>query len=176
MMGHNETKQGHIPTITLFVALLNAIILLTLAGVVSGLRQEVGAIRQDVLTLEDLTRYVAPVKSPADFLDEKCTSCHADRRFLAVHGSATEVSQVLQKMESLPDAHISVGDRDKIHNALLLMKCQTCHSEEIFNRMAALNQKERQLSVLRMWEHSGTNMSRQELLEILKAYDQIQGF
>lgn len=176
MLAHNEAKSGHIPTITLFVALINAIILLTLAGVVSGLRQEVSAIRQDVLTLEDLARYVAPVKSPADFLDEKCTSCHADRRYLAAHGSASQIQQVLQRMEALPDAHISVTDRDKIHNALLLMKCQTCHSEEIFNRMAALNQKERQLSVLKMWEHSGTNMSRQELLEILKAYDQIQGF
>lgn len=175
-MNDEPKPTSRIPSITLFVALLNAIILLTLAGVVGNLRRDVSAIRSDVLTLEDLARYTAPVKSPADFLDEKCTDCHADRRFLADHGGAAEVQQVLRRMESLPDAHITVGDRDKIHSALLLMKCQSCHTEEIFSRMAALNEKERQLSVLKMWESSGTTISRQELLEILKAYDQIQGF
>lgn len=175
-MNEEAKHVSRVPTITLFVVLLNAIIMLTLAGVINDLRHEVGAIRQDVLTLEDLARYVAPVKSPADFLDEKCTTCHADRRFLAEHGGPAEVQRVIQRMEALPDAHISVGDRDKIHGALLLMKCQRCHTEEIYNRMAALNPKERQASAMRMWEQSGTTMSREELLEILKAYDQIQGF
>lgn len=175
-MNEEPKTTSRIPSITLLVALLNAIILLTLAGVVDNLRQEVRAISDNVLTLEDMARYTAPVKSPADYLDEKCTDCHADRRFLAEHGGAAEVQYILQRMEALPDAHISVGDRDKIHGALLLMKCQSCHTEEIFSRMAALNQKERQLSVLKMWENSGTTMSREELLEILKAYDQIQGF
>jgi hypothetical protein len=175
-MSEETRPTGHIPTITLFVALLNVILLLTLAGVVSSVRQEVGAIRKDALTLDDLARYVAPVKSPADFLDEKCTTCHADRRFLAGHGGPAEIQRVIQRMEALPDAHISVGDRDKIHGALLLMKCQRCHTEDIYNRMAALNQKEREAMALRMWEKSGTTLSHEELLEILKAYDQIQGF
>ncbi len=175
-MNEDDKRPSRVPTIILFVALMNAIILLTLAGVVSNLRHEVTAMREDVLTLEDLARYVAPVTSPGEFLDEKCTSCHADRRFLAEHGGPAEVASVLQRMEALPDAHISVGDRDKIHSALLLMKCQRCHSEDIFNRMAALNKKERESTALKMWESSGTAMSRQELLEILKAYDQIQGF
>jgi hypothetical protein len=42
--------------------------------------------------------------------------------------------------------------------------------------MAALNKKERQEAVLHMWEKSDAAMSREELLDILKAYDQIQGF
>lgn len=175
-MSENSKGTNPIPSITLFVALLNAIILLTLAGVVGNMRQELGTLRGEIATLQEVSQNNVQVMTPSAILDEECTSCHADRRFLSEHGSAATIQRVLQRMEAMPDAHISITDRDKIHNALLLMKCQGCHSEEVFSRLATLNEKERQRTVLQMWEHSGTTMSRQELLDILKAYDQIQGF
>lgn len=175
MAESTEKRDTRLSAFTLFIVLLNVVLVIFLAQVTVGVRQQVETIQGQLRQMEELSRRAAPVRSPGDYLSEQCASCHSERRYLGEHGTAN-IQQLIDRMNTFPDAHISVGERDKIHGALLMMKCQHCHTDEIFGRLATLNKEERRRTVLRMWEHAETSMSRQEVMEILKAYEQIQGF
>jgi cytochrome c553 len=175
MVEHTEKQDSRLSAFTLFVVLLNAVLVIFLAQMTVGVRQQVATVQGKLLQIEELSRRVAPVRSPGDYLAEQCASCHSERRYLGEHGTGN-IQQLIDRMNALPDAHIGVGERNKIHGALLMMKCQRCHGDEVFSRLATLNKQERRTTVLRMWEHAETKLSRQEVMEILKAFEQIQGF
>jgi hypothetical protein len=175
MVEHTEKQNSRLSAFTLFVVLLNVVLVIFLAQMTVGVRRQVETVRGQLVMIEELSRRVVPVRSPGDYLSERCGSCHSERRYLGEHGTAN-IHQLIDRMNAFPDAHISVGERDKIHGALLMMKCQQCHGDEVFSQLATLNKQERKTTVLRMWEHAETKLSRQEVMEILKAYEQIQGF
>lgn len=171
-----DKKAPEISPVMLFILLLNAVLVIFLAQVVMDVRQDLQAARAELKDIEDLTRRVEPVRSPGDLLAEQCASCHSERRYLGELSSAASIGRFVEKMEALPDAHVSVKDRDMIHGALLMMKCQRCHTDEVFSRLAVLNKEERRRTVLRMWEHADTRMSRQEVMEILHACERVYGY
>lgn len=175
MAEQTEKRDTRVSALTLFVVLLNAVLVIFLAQVTVGVRQEVKTVQGKLLEIEELSRRVTPIRSPGDYLAEQCASCHSERRYLGEHGTSN-IQQLIDRMNAFPDAHIGVGERDKIHGALLMMKCQRCHTDEVFSRLAMINKQERKTTVLRMWEHSEAKLSRQEVMEILKAFEQIQGF
>jgi len=175
MVERTEKRDTRLSAFTLFVVLLNVMLVIFLAQMTVGVRQQVATVQGQLVKMEELSRRAVPVRSPGDYLAERCASCHSERRYLGEHGTGN-IQQLIDRMNALPDAHISVGERDKIHGALMMMKCQQCHGDEVFSRLATLNKQERKTTVLRMWEHAETKLSRQEVMEILKAYEQIQGF
>ncbi|MEW5875751.1 MAG: hypothetical protein AB1752_11305 [Candidatus Zixiibacteriota bacterium] len=176
-MERSTTRRApEISPVMLFILLLNAVLVIFLAQVVIETRRDLQAARVQLQEIEDLSRRVEPVRSPGDYLAEQCASCHSERRYLGEHGDAASVSALIRQMEAFPDAHVSVEQTDKIQGALLMMKCQRCHTDEVFSALAALNAEERRRTVLRMWEHADTRMSRQEVLDILHACERVYGY
>ena len=174
-MERTAKRDTKLTAFTLFIALLNAVLVIFLAQMTVNVRQQVSGLEKQLDRIEDLSQHVQQVRSPGEYLEERCGTCHTERRYLGASG-VTDAEKLIERMNAFPDAHIAVEERDNLYGALKMMKCQRCHTDEVFSRLAMLNSKEHSTTILRMWEHAGTELSRQEVVEALKAFERLQEF
>ncbi len=162
--------------LTAFLAIVIAIVVVFLAQIVLDIRSELKEVKTALTTAQMETARRVGVE-PFSILEKRCVKCHSERRFLGVHASSFELKKIIDKMEKMPGARISVQERDRIHSALALLKCVHCHEEdEGLKKLEAMAPERQHEVVRRMKEKPEAKILPEEAKEILRAYREIQGF
>lgn len=162
-------------TLPLFLAIVTAIVVVFQSQLTMRLSSEIAELKSQITAVKPETRTTGGVR-PFAALEQQCTSCHSERRFMGMHGSASELENVVRHMESMPGAHLTPSDKDVIHGSLRLLQCTRCHDESVFQSLAALNIREQRATIERMTAKSGTAASEDEIQAIQRGFQSIQGF
>ena len=85
-----------------FLTVLNAILTLLLCGLVRDTRQDVNALLEVLATKQDLVNVRVPKLT--FFHEEKCTTCHTERKFSGEHNIRGQIERAVAHMGALPDA------------------------------------------------------------------------
>jgi hypothetical protein len=154
--------------VTLIVVVFVAQILIKMQDELSGLKAEIALLTQEPVTAVDFAPF-AP-------LDENCTQCHSERRFMGMHGSETDIQSIVDHMEMQADLALSPEDVDRVHAAMNLLKCAECHDEAALKKFAALNTSAQQKVLKRMETIPGSILANGDLSAIQRSVRTIQGF
>ncbi len=157
-----------------FLTILNALLILLLCGLVRDTRQELNELRTVLATKQDLVNVAAP--KLAFFHEEKCTSCHTERRFAGEHNVRGQIEQAVAHMRALPDAGFTDQDMAKIHSSLELLRCTQCHGADKLRTLAIKSPAERMRIIREMVGKPGSGITPDEVSQISRAYQQLLGF
>lgn len=157
-----------------FLTILNAVIIVLVAGLVRDTRQDVNALREVLASKQDLVNIAGPKLTM--FHEEKCTTCHTERRFAGPHKGRAEIEQAVAEMSRMPGARITKKELDKIHSSLELLRCSQCHGADQLRQLAIKSPTERMRIVREMVAKPGSRLTPDEVTEILRAYEQMIGF
>jgi len=157
-----------------FLTILNALLILLLCGLVRDTRHELNELRTVLATKQDLVNVAAP--KLAFFHEEKCTSCHTERRFAGEHNVRGQIEQAVAHMRALPDAGFTDQDMAKIHSSLELLRCTQCHGADKLRTLAIKSPAERMRIIREMVGKPGSGITPDEVSQISRAYQQLLGF
>ena len=157
-----------------FLTILNAVMIVLLAGLVRDTRHDVNALRGVLANKQDLVNIAAPKLTL--FHEEKCTGCHTERRFASPHNGQGQIERVVAKMSKLSDARIGKKEMDKIHASLELLRCSQCHGADQLRQLAIKSPAERMRIVREMIAKPGSRLTPDEVTRVLRAYEQMVGF
>ena len=125
--------------IAILVNLLLAVILLAR---VEDTRKQVEGLTATLASKQDVAM-LRPIRI-ADLLEQRCEGCHTDRRFAALSGkSEREVLETIARMAAHPGADIPASEFREIESALLLFRCNACHSEAVLSQLVLMPPDER---------------------------------
>lgn len=162
-----------------FLVIVNTILIAFACNMLLNVRSEVKNLENVLATKADLQQSVIQTAGAKmlSFQEEKCTRCHTERRFAGMHGTKSELLQVVKKLEAHPpDARIGEKDLQTIHTSLTLLKCGQCHSSNMIKQLA-LKTEEEQLSIIkRMQEKPESEIAPDEVNDILKSFYLLLGF
>lgn len=158
-----------------FVGVLNALLIIILCGVVMETREDVQGLKDVLATKQDLINVAAPKQ--AMFFEDKCTSCHTERKFAGPHHNMPgKIDQALAQMGALPDTGFTDEEFAKIHGSLALLRCAQCHGAEKLRVLAIKTPEERMQIIQEMIAKPGSNISPDEAEAISRSYEQLFGF
>ena len=157
-----------------FLLVLNTLLTGLLCGLLRDTRQDVNALRAVLASKQDLVNIAGPKLTL--FHEEKCTSCHTERRFAGSHEAGDQIERIVAQMSKLPDVHISKKDQDKIHASLELLRCSQCHGADQLRQLAIKSPAERKRTVREMVAKPGSRLTPDEVTRVLRAYEQMIGF
>jgi cytochrome c553 len=157
-----------------FVGVLNTLLIILLCGVTMETREEVKGLHEVLATKQDLVNVAAPKLTL--FTEEKCTTCHAERRFLGPHNVRGEIEQAVAHMQALPDTNFTDEDLAKIHASLALLRCTRCHGADRMRTLAIKSPEQRMQIIREMIAKPGSNISPDEAEEISNSLEQLLGF
>ena len=156
------------------LSIFMAVMLLLLCAMVLNLRGEIQTLRGETVTHKDLVQ--ARIPELRVFAEEKCTSCHTERRFLNEHMSQSELELHVEQMAAMPDVRLSDQEVAKVHASLNIMKCMQCHDSTVLKELALKSQDERLGVINRMIEKQGSRISSEEMDSIDRSFEMILGF
>lgn len=157
------------------LTIVTAVVVVFTAQILLDVRAELMEIKSALNKMEE-EKIRSVSFQPFQALEENCTDCHSDRRFMGIHGDETDITNIIRFMEKMPDAHLSPQDVEKVHSSLFLLKCVNCHDEsqlKVLGTMSASGQRE---IIERMSKKSGSNILPDEVDDIHKTLLKIQGF
>jgi hypothetical protein len=156
------------------LTVLNVLLTALLCGLVRDTRQDVEALRGVLATKQDLVNVAAPRLTL--FHEEKCTTCHTERRFAGPHNVRGQIEQAVAHMSTMPDARVTKKELDRIHASLELLRCSQCHEADKLRALAIRAPAERMRTVRAMIAKPGSNITPDEVAAISKAFEQMLGF
>jgi hypothetical protein len=142
-------------------------LLLQVQDHLTGLRAEVRSLQTQLVTQRKA--------EPFRVLQDNCTQCHSERRFTKPH-SDSELMNIIQRMDDLPDFEISAKDKDVVHGALETLKCVRCHEDEALKKVINMDSERQREIVERMRKQPDSDITREAAADILKSMQQIQGY
>jgi len=158
----------------LFFVLFNTILLVFVSNMVLQVREDIKALEETMATKVDLAKVkVGELKL---FHQEECTRCHTERKFLGPHASSDDLMGAIKRMNTLPDAHLSQHELDKLHASMLVEKCLHCHGKDTLALMALKSEGERMQTVSRMQKKEDSGILPGEVGDISKSFNQLLGF
>lgn len=157
-----------------FAAVLNVLLVLILCGVVMDTRHDVQGLKDVLATKQDLINVAAP--RLAFFHEEKCVTCHTERRFAGPHLARGEMEQAVAHMSALPDTDFTDDDLAKIHGSLAMLKCVQCHGAENLRKLAIKSPEQRMQIIREMIAKPGSDISPDEAEQINRSFEQMLGF
>ena len=157
-----------------FAVVLNALLVLVLSGVMMDMREDVRGLQDVLATKQDLVNVAAP--KLAFFAEQKCTTCHTERRFLGPHNVRGEIEQAVAHMSAMPDANFTQEDLAKIHGSLAALRCVQCHGADKLRLLALKSPEERMQLIREMIAKPGSNISPDEAQQINRSFQQMLGF
>jgi hypothetical protein len=160
--------------VVVFLTVLNAFLTLLLCGLVRDTRNDVGDLKQVLATKQDLVNVAAPRLTL--FHEEKCTTCHSERRFAGDHNVRGEIERAVAHMGQMPDAPFTQAETAKIHASLEIFRCSQCHDLDQLRRLAIKSPAERMRLIGEMIARPGSRISPDETARILRAFEQMFGF
>lgn len=155
-----------------FTAVINVLLIVFLAGQISGLREEVADLSDVLATKQDLAAMALDVEFAHE---DACTGCHSERRF-AGRGGRAEMEAAVAHMQSMPDAGFTDDDVDAIRSSLTMLRCTQCHGDDEIKALALKSEEERRNTIRRMAAMPGSNIDPGEVDAIIDAYNDIIGF
>jgi hypothetical protein len=157
------------------LTIVTTIIVVFIAQILLDVKAELMEVKATLKKMEE-EKIKSVTFQPFKAIQENCTDCHNERRFMGIHGGDAEINNIIKYMEQMPDVHLSPQDVEKVHGSLALLKCAKCHDESQLQILASLNSIRQREIIERMSKKSGSNMSSDEVAQIQKAMHQIQGF
>ena len=151
-----------------------SVMLILLCAMVLNLRGEIQTLRRESVTREDLVQTRVPELRV--FAEEKCTTCHTERKFLGEHMSPSQLESHVAQMAAMPDVKLSDEEVAKVHASLNVMKCMQCHDSIVLKELALKSQEERLGVINRMIEKQGSRISSEEMDGIDRSFEMILGF
>jgi hypothetical protein len=170
-----EQRDTRLRIITTFATLAIAVLVVFGCSVLMQLRAEVRGLNHVLATKDDLVA-IRTAGVNLSFEQEKCTRCHTERRFAGEHGTESEITQVIHRMEMHPDVGLTHKDVERIHASLTLLKCATCHSSEQMKKLALLNEGEQVAKIRQMQRKPGSGISPDEVKDIQRSFHILVGF
>lgn len=155
--------------------IVTALVVVFMAQILLDVRAELIEVKVALQKMEE-ERIKSVSLQPFNTLQENCTDCHNERKFMGIHGGDAEINNIIKFMEQMPDVHLSPQDVDKVHGSLTLLKCAKCHDEGQLQVLASLNSARQREIIERMSKKTGSNISQDEVAKIQKALLEIQGF
>jgi cell division protein FtsL len=157
------------------LTIVTAIIVVFIAQILLDVKAELLEVKATLRKMEE-EKIKSASFQPFKAIQENCTDCHNERRFMGIHGGDTEINNIIKYMEQMPDVHLSPQDVEKVHGSLSLLKCAKCHDESQLQILASLNSARQREIIERMSKKSGSDISPDEVGQIQKAMLEIQGF
>jgi len=158
-----------------FMTVLNALLVIVLCSVVMNTRDEVRGLHEVLATKQDLVNVAAPKLT--FFHEDKCTTCHTERRFAGPHGNVRgEIEQAVAHMSTFPDTKFTDEDMAKIHSSLTALRCVQCHGAEQLRSLSIKSPEQRMQIIREMIAKPGSNISPDEAEEISRSLQQVIGF
>ena len=162
-------------TLPLFLAIVTVIVVIFLSQLVIDMRQDMKELRKEITSLQQEPVMAANFE-PFSALEQNCTRCHTERRFMGIHGSPDDIHAIIKHMETNPDLKLAAEDVDKVHAAMNLLKCTQCHDEMTIKKFGALNTAMQRSILKRMEEKPGTTVQAADERTIQRSIQTIQGF
>jgi hypothetical protein len=157
------------------LAIITTIIVVFMAQILLDVKAELMEVKASLKKMEE-EKIKSVTFQPFKPIQENCTDCHNERKFMGIHGGDAEINSIINFMEQMPDVHLSPQDVEKVHGSLALLKCVKCHDESQLQVLASLNSARQREIIERMSKKSGSNISSDEIDQIQKAMLEIQGF
>lgn len=157
------------------LTIVTAIIVVFIAQILLDVKAELKEVKTALLNMEQEKISSASFK-PFGVLEENCTGCHNERKFMGIHGGDAEITNVIKFMEQMPDVHLSPQDADKIHSSLELLKCAKCHDESTIKKLGTMSAAKQKETIERMAKKTGSGILSEDADKIQKALLKVQGF
>jgi|GEM_PF-1915767 len=155
--------------------IVTALVVVFMAQILLDVRAELIEVKAALQKMED-EKIQSVSFQPFGALQENCTDCHNERKFMGIHGGGAEISNIIKFMEQMPDVHLSPRDVEKVHSSLELLKCTTCHDETQLKVLGTMNAARQREVIERMSKKSGSDILPEDIDKIQKALLEIQGF
>ena len=157
-----------------FSTVFSLVLIILLAGQVASLREDIAQLETTLATKDDLARVSVP--SVKLYHEEKCTSCHTERRFAGEHNVRGEMEAALEHMRAMPDARFTDEEMAKIHASLELLRCASCHGQDQLRLLALKTEEQRMDVIQRMAAKPDSKLEPDEIESIHAAYQRLFGF
>lgn len=171
-----ENKNHIISRLLPFLlGIITTILVVFIAQILLDVKAEMKEVKAALQKMEE-EKIKSVSFQPFKPLQEKCTDCHNERKFMGIHGGDAEIGNIIKFMEQMPDVHLSPQDVQKIHGSLELLKCAKCHDDtqlKVLGTMSASRQRE---IIERMSKKSGADILPEDVDKIQRALLEIQGF
>jgi hypothetical protein len=154
---------------------INTAMLIVVASSLEGFRTEVGQLREAVERLRQPRTAHSAAERHALY-EGPCTRCHSEERFTRLHGTKDDLTRIIDRMKANPEARISDADADTIHAALMLLKCEQCHSGEMVEKLSLMKPEYRLNVIKEMAKKPGSQIPVEESKDILNAWERLLGF
>jgi len=157
-----------------FLTVVIAVVVVFGVQLLLQVQENVKDLKADVLSVQ--SHLVSQRKAePFRILNENCTQCHSERRFTKAHADS-ELIDIIDRMDDLPDFQISAKDKDVIHGALETLKCVRCHEDAALKQVITMDSERQREIVERMRRQPGSEITRESASDILRTMQQIQGY
>ena len=158
-----------------FVGVLNVLLVIILCSVVMEMRGDVAGLKDVLATKQDLMNVAAPKLTM--FYEQKCTTCHTERRFAGSHANVPgKIDQALAHMSAMPDVNFTEEEMAKIHGSLVMLRCTQCHGAEKLQLLAIKSPQERMQIISEMIAKPGSKINPDDAAEISRSYEELLGF
>jgi len=152
-----------------------AIVIAFIAQILLDVRNELKEVRSTLVRIES-EKIKSVSFQPFKVLEENCTNCHSDRKFMGIHGTDTEVTGIIKFLEKMPDVHLTPQEIDKVHNSLSLLKCVKCHDEQQMQILGTMNTAMQREILERMSKKRGGKILPEEIAQLQRILLKVQGF
>lgn len=155
--------------------IITTIVVVFMAQILLDMNAELKEVKTALLNMEQ-EKVISTSFKPFGVLEENCTGCHNERKFMGIHGGDAEIANVIKFMEQMPDVHLSPQDADKIHGSLELLKCVKCHDESTIKKLGIMSTAKQKAIIELMAKKIGSGILPEDADKIQKALLKIQGF
>jgi len=160
--------------VIVLLTVVNAVLISLLCGLARDTRSDVNALQEVLATKQDLVN-VATSRMTM-FHEERCTSCHSERRFAGEHNVRGQIDAALAHMQTMPDTTFTAEDSARIHASLELLRCADCHGTDQLRQLAIKSPSERMRIIREMAGKPGSRVSPDDVSAILRGFEQLAGF
>jgi hypothetical protein len=172
-VGDKNSQSG---TFAIFgvAVLINLVLTIFLLDQTGRIRDQITDLEGRLASKQDVAM-LRPIRIN-EILEERCESCHTDRRFAAL-GKMTprEVLSTIQRMSKHPGANIPPDKVQEIRAALLVFRCTTCHDEGVLSRIALMPRDERAPFLRTKVAMPGSGFRTDQVGELIEAFDTLAG-
>ncbi len=162
--------------IPLIVAVIVAgIVIVFLAQTTYETKQELKRLADEALEARQATISRGTTNHFAT-LDQNCTWCHNERRFLGFHGDSKAIDDVVHRMQDKADAKLTDAELRQIHSAMDLLACIKCHDRHTLDKFATYSADKQKTVLEGMWRKPGSGLKEADSTRIISALHAIQGF
>lgn len=155
--------------------IVTAVVVVFMAQILLDVRAEILEVKAALKKMEE-ERIKRVTFQPFRPLQENCTDCHNERKFMGIHGGEAEIGNIIKFMDQMPDVHLSPQDVQKIHGSLELLKCAKCHDEDQLNLLGTMSASRQREIIEKMSKKSGAEILPEDVDKIQRALLEIQGF